>query len=751
MKKFFKYLLISLATLLVVVGVILCSGFFWLQSSRGLQWLQSQINSQIPGKITIADLNVSLLQPELSLNGVVLKDPQGLALAGFSHFSAGLDWRGLLQREVRVKHILLDEPQVDAAVDKDGILNLMTALVPPGQEKTPESPKSDRSGLAFNIIFDSVQLTNGRFTFAQADDAMHLAATGLNISAAGNLQNQSGHLELSVADIRFTSGDLHPLPADLMVKAQFDDGTLHLAACKLTSGQTVINLTGSVDELNTEPVVDAVLTIDGQLAELAQVIPLAGDYSGLVKTHLTVQGKVANPEAGIKVSLGQAMMAGQPLDSGEIAVMLKDRQVAIDKVALRLADGTVNLDGMVDLRTAFPSGFLAPAEDRNTIAYDLKLVHDIPHLNSWLQQYVDIQGATDGELSLIGKGVMPADISARVSLQAAGRQLIAPGMDQPADADVQLIARMDNGTLTVSELNVNTDGLKLAGDGRFQLDEQKVAAKLSLTADDLARALAVAGVQSVSGTCTADLSIDGNVQQPQFSVDLASKNLKFAAYSLGDLLVKANMDQGGLLQLDTFTLQNKGSRIQGKGHLRLLPIPEGGGIDTKFVNNLELSLDTLSPADFMQSAPINGTIDGSLQVDGPLDALKGDLALTARELSNDAVTIGDIDSRIRLTDGTVIVDKLRLNNKNSALQASGNIKALRPGTLEPLEDPLVNFTANATHLDPADFIDSASGDFSFKAAVQGSFAKPVGRITLTGQKANLAGQPLEKLARRCPI
>ena len=49
-------------------------------------------------------------------------------------------------------------------------------------------------------------------------------------------------------------------------------------------------------------------------------------------------------------------------------------------------------------------------------------------------------------------------------------------------------------------------------------------------------------------------------------------------------------------------------------------------------------------------------------------------------------------------------------------------------------------------LDPADFVDSASGDFSFKAAVQGSFAKPVGRITLTGKKANLAGQPLEKLA-----
>ncbi len=745
MKKFFKYLLYVIGALVAVVGIVVCGGLFWIQSNHGLQWVQSRINAEIPGKIEVASLNLSLLRPELSLDGVVLKDPQGLSLAGFSRFSVSLDWQGLLQREIRVNHILLLAPWADVAVNQDTTLNLMTALVPPDRETTEEPPKSDSGGLPFNIIFDSIQLTNGRFTYLPADEATQLSATGLNIAGNGDFKNQSGGLEVSVSDVRYRSGDMHPLPADIVIKARLNGGKLSVSTFKIISGQTAVNLSGSADQLNTEPAVDAVLTIDSQLAELARILPLAGDYSGPVNAHLSLKGKVANPDARLMLSIDRAMLGGQPLDRGELAIVLKDRQVTLDKTALRLADGTVNLDGTVDLRAAFPTGFLEPPKDINNIAYALKLVHNIPELNSWVKPFVDLRGATDGQLSLTGKGVMPSDISAQLTMHAAGRQLIAPGIERPVNADVQLTAEMDSGTLAVSRLNVAADGLELTGDGRFQVDEQKVAAQLSLKADDLSRALAVAGVQSVGGALTAALRVDGSVQQPQFSLDLASKNLKFAAYSLGDVLVNANMDQDGLLQLTSLTLQNKGSRIQGKGRLRLLPVPEGGGIDPEFATSLELSLDKVSPADFMEAAPIKGTIDGRLQVDGTLSDLKGNLALTAGALHNDAVTIGDIESRIRLTSGTVFIDRLHLDNKDSALQVSGSIQLLQPGKLSLLEDPLVSLTAGAGHLDPADFVDSASGDFSFKALVEGSLNKPVGRITLTGKKAIFAGQSLEKL------
>jgi len=746
LKRFFKYFLLLITTLVTLAGAVVGGGFFWIQSNQGLQWLQAQINGQIPGKISVASLSLSLLHPELNVDGVVLKDPQGLTLAGFSHFSAGLDWQGLLQREIRVNHILLQEPWVDVAVNKDTTLNLMTALVPPDREKTTEPPPADSAGLPFNIIFGSIQLQKGRFTFSPADKAMHLAAAGFNIAGNGDLKKQSGNLELSLGSVRYSSSDIHPLPAEIVLKAQFNDGKLSVPTFRITSGKTIVNLSGSADQLYTQPVVDTVLTVDSQLAEAARILPLAGDYSGPVNARLTLKGTVANPDARLMLSVDQAVLGGQSLDRGELDITLNDRQVNIEKTALRLADGTVSLAGTVDLRAAFPAGFLVPPQDINSIAYALKLVHNIPELNSWVKQFVDLRGATDGQLSLTGKGVMPADISAQLTMLAAGRQLIAPGMDRLAHADVQLTAEMDSGTLSVSGLKVNTDGLQLAGDGRFQLDEQTVAAQLTLKADDLARALAVVGVSSVGGALTAALNVDGNVKQPEFSVDLASKNLKFAAYSLGDLLVQANMDQDGLLQLSSLALQNKGSRIQGKGRLRLLPLPEGGGLDPEFANNLQLSLKTVSPADFMPAAPVKGTIDGQLQVDGALRTLQGDLALTARSLKSDAVTIGNIDSRLHLKSGTVFIDRLQLDNKGSALQTAGSIQLFNPETLGLLANPLVNLTADADHFDPADFVDSARGDLTFKAAVQGSFDKPVGRINLAGKKVSFAGQSLEKIA-----
>ena len=141
-----------------------------------------------------------------------------------------------------------------------------------------------------------------------------------------------------------------------------------------------------------------------------------------------------------------------------------------------------------------------------------------------------------------------------------------------------------------SALNATADGVQLSGDGRFQMDDGALAGRLALTADDLSRALAVVGIPSVYGTCTATLTVDGNLNRPQFSVDLASKNLKVDTYTLGDLTVEANLDHDGQLNLTTLDLQNRGSRIQGNGRLRLLP--DGGGIDPEFVNALNLTLQT---------------------------------------------------------------------------------------------------------------------------------------------------------------
>ena len=744
MKSMLKPMLLIAATLAAAVGIVFCSALFWIKSNHGLQWVQSRINTEIPGKITIETHRLSLLGPNLDLYGVALHDPQGLALAGFTHLSVELDWRALWQREIRIKRVLLQGPWTDLALDEAAGINLMTALVPPAREKETEASTPEDRGLPFNVVCESIRLIDGRITFTPSDDTTHLEATGLALSAKGDLMARSGSLELAVDRLRFNSAGIRPEPARIILKAHLDGDKLNVPLLDVTSGQTRLRLSGSADSLYTTPLIDSVLSVDSQLTELKSIFNLSGNHSGPVNAKLTLKGTVSNPDARLVLTVDDGRIAGQPLDRGDLSINIKDRLVAIDSAALRLAGGTVTLKGTVNLREAFPAGLTASLEDANTIAYDLELVQDIPDLNPWLKPFINIGGRMNNRISIIGNGVIPSGISARLTMKGSGHNLLAPGMDRAINADVNLSARMDRGTISISRLNADADAVRLSGDGRFQMGDGVLAGKLLLTADDLSRALAVVGMPSVNGACMAALTVGGSLNRPQFSVDLASKNLKLDTYTLGDLIVEANLDHDGRLHLTALNLENQGSRVQGHGRLRLLP--GSGGIDPDFVNTLDLTLANLSADDFMETPPFNGTLDGQLQVGGPLGSLTGALSLNGTALGTDVVRVGEIDAGLRLNAGTVFVDRFQLRNRESTVNAAGSVRLLTPGTLRPVDDPTVDFTADSEHFDPGDFIDAASGDFIFTGMLKGNMEKPVGQITLVGRQAKLAGQPVESLS-----
>ena len=731
-------------TVSIAVCIVFCSALFWIKSNHGLQWVQSRINMAIPGSISVDSHRLSLLTPYLDLYGVVLHNPHGIALAGFTHLYVELDWWALWRREIRLESILLQSPWAELNVDETSGINLMTALMPPAEQKKPETTTPDGAGLPFNIVGESIQLTDGRFTFTPSDDTTRLEVTGIMISGGGDLMNRSGRLELAVDSVRFRSADIRPESARIVLKAHLKGNHLSIPALDVTSGQTTLRLSGSVDSLYTTPLMDSVLSVDSQLAELKAVFNLAGDYTGPVKANLTFKGTVANPDARLVLKAGNGRIAGLPMNRGDLAIDLQDRQVTIDTAAWQLAGGEAILNGTINLREAFPTGFLAPPKDVNAIAYDLNLANDIPDLNPWLKPVVDLGGKMNGRVSVSGMGIIPSGISARLTITESGQGLLAPGMERPVDANVNLSAQMDRGTIAISRINAAADGVELSGDGHFQMDDGALAGKLALTADDLSRVLAVVGIPSVNGACTAALTVDGSLNRPQFSVDLASKNLKVDTYTLGDLTVEATMNHDGQLNLTALNLQNRGSRIQGNGRLRLLP--DSGGIDPEFVNSLNLTLATLSAADFMEPPPINGTLDGQLQVGGPIGSLTGALSLNGKALGTDVVRVGEVDARLRLNAGTVFVDRFHLRNRGSTVNAAGSIQLLAPGTLRPLQDPTFKFSAGSDHFDPGDFVDVASGNFTFNGELTGSLQHPVGQFSLAGRQANFAGQPIETIS-----
>lgn len=744
MKTMMKFILLSAAALAAVVIIVCCGALWWIQSSHALAWVQSQINARIPGNIAVEHHRLSPWKPSVDLHGVALYGPRGAPLAGFDHFSVVLDWWPLVRGEIRIEQVLLAEPWADLAVHATHGLNLSAALIPDADRKETESHRPDPSGFQFNITVQDFRLTGGRMSFTAPDDSSRLNASGITLSAAGNIMDRSGRLDLKMGDVRFNSDAIHPEPASIDLQIRLDGGRLVVSAFNVVSGQTEARLSGTADQIYGSPKVEGTLTAETRLEELAKVFGLSASFSGPLKARLTVSGDAINPDAGLVLYVEDSRLAGQPVDRGDLSLRLQDRQVSIDPLSFRLADGSVTLNGLVNLREAFPENLFSSPTDIDNIDYTLDVVQDIPDLNPWVNRFIDLSGRMTGRWSLSGKGVTPAGISASLSMNGSGQDLMAPGMDRPLNADVNLATQMDQGKITIASIETVSDGLELAGDGYFQIDDQALAGNLAVTAVDLAHTLAVVGLPFVEGACNAALSMGGSLRQPQFSADVAAKNLKIDAYTLGNVSIKAAMDSQGRLQLTDLALQNQDSRIQGHGRLRLLP--QGLGIDTTYQNALELSLENVSASDFMHAPPIDGTLHGRLKVAGTLDSLGGELSFDAAGLKTDAATLGDVDARIRLDGGTVVVDRLHLKNKASAIATTGRLDLLTPGTLRLLADPTFDFSARSDHIDPGHFVDMASGDFSFSSELTGSLNDPVGKLSLIGRQANLAGQPVETLS-----
>jgi uncharacterized protein involved in outer membrane biogenesis len=373
MKTVLKPMLLIAAILAAVVGIVFCGALFWIKSDHGLQWVQSRINTLIPGEIAIERHRLSLLKPVLDLYGVELRDPQGLALAGLTRLSVELEWQALWRREIRIERALLQGPWTDLTLDEAAGINLMTALVSPVREKETKTPSPGGTGLPFNIVCESIQLTDGRFTFTPSDGATLLKAFGVTLSAKGDLMARSASLELGVDSFQFSSAGIRPEPARIVLNARLNGDTLNVPSLDVASGQTRVRLSGSAENLYTMPLIDSVLSVDGQLAELKSMVNLVGDYNGPVAAKLTTQGTLANPDARLFMTIDDSRIAGQPLDRVEIPATLKDRLVTIDSAALHLAGGAITLNGAVDLREAFPAGFLSPLRNTDAIAYDLNL------------------------------------------------------------------------------------------------------------------------------------------------------------------------------------------------------------------------------------------------------------------------------------------------------------------------------------------------------------------------------------------
>jgi len=746
MKPVRKPILIVLLTLAIGLAIILGGLSAWIGSSSGRHWLQSRIDPVISGTVTLDEIRLSLIAPRLELAGVTLYDLKGKPVAGFDRFSITLRWLPLLRQEVHITNIDLETPWADLIQDKTAGLNLMAAVAVAESEKTDAAPSKEGGGLPVNIVCEALHISGGRLSFKNADGGIKVQLDGISLVGSGDLEAKRAELSLDAPRIDYQSNIIQLPQTHLSIETRMNGDRLELPTLHIVSGNTTAALEGSATALTTRPLVDASLDIQGELAEIVKTLAISGDYSGRIKAGLALKGPVANPAAKLDLKMGQGVLAGRQMDRLRLLLNLEDRLATIRDTAIELTGGTIGLDATVNLKGVFPSDLLTPPADLNALAYALDLDFDIPELAPWIGPQVEIGGALDGNAHLEGKGIDLSTMAARLTLDAKGKHLSAPKTAfHPMDADLNLTVRMNRGSIVVDQLTAATDGLNLDGTGRLGLQDQSLAADLRIDATDLAPVLALAGVKAARGTVDAAVQARGSLDRTQLALNLSAADLNAGAYALGDLNLEADMDAEGHLNLSTLTLQNGHSHIQGSGRSRLQP--GNFRIDPDSTTEAVFAFTSVSAADFMPAAPpVDGTLNGRLALNGRLKALQGDLALKATALARRGIAIGDLDTHLVWDNGTLHVQRLKLTNQDSTLSARGDMQLLLPGTTQPMDDPSFTVDLSSDHLDPAIFTDLAKGDFTLRAALDGSLGAPKGTIAVSGKEIEIGGQSIEALS-----
>lgn len=160
--------------------------------------------------------------------------------------------------------------------------------------------------------------------------------------------------------------------------------------------------------------------------------------------------------------------------------------------------------------------------------------------------------------------------------------------------------------LTVESLSVDGRSIRLAGQGSVGLEDQRVAAQLSLKADDLKAFAAPAG-SAASGGVGLVATLEGTLQPPAVSGRLEGEGSKLATrISALDALfgpaprIEVPFSWSEQAGLDAPRLRLEGRNVSGDGHLRLSNQPDG--LDAR----LQLTVPSLTPLSAAVGNPLRG-------------------------------------------------------------------------------------------------------------------------------------------------
>lgn len=496
----------------------------------------------------------------------------------------------------------------------------------------------------------------------------------------------------------------------------YDRGRIALPSLVVSRGAALLGASGTATADGAFDLAISGVRID--LAEASRLLGLGGlpTVTGTARVTGRLVGTARSPVFRGEVGARDGRIGPLAYDAlrGDLTLSSRGastrRLVVEDREATYVASGEVAWAGPVSVDLSL----------RDARAERLVSLLDLP---------VSLTGALEGAVRL--RGTLR-------DLQASGEARLANGRVEGQRIDrAEATFRWGAGTLHLDDAVAATNGSTLRAAGTVTLAGR---VDLSFAARDF-RLDDVAALQtpflSASGTATLSGRVSGTVVDPEVRAVVESANL----FLNGQAFTRARGDvayRGRTLSLSPLDLQQNGSRYRVSGTLTLGADPAAQlqvEIQRGRIGTLLGLAGTLPPLD------VDGTIDGSIALAGPLSDPRATLAITLRDATMGGVAIREGVVALSLRAGEISIGRFELLAGRGRLAAAGVFRPSAESDIEVSGENLDLIVLRPLLGLPSDVV----GTTDFTLQYQGRASDPAVGLQLALRGAGVAGNTFDRL------
>lgn len=569
-----KYILRGACFLFTFILITVFLFVMILKTDSAHNFILTKVNTSIPGSITLEKLKFSILEGDIELSNVVLKDPLDKKMIGFDTFYVNFSWKDIFIPQITIETVRIEKPTIHLSIDEKKRLNISTAFPPPKDRREKPDANESQKKLPFNILVKSIKINDADFQYQDISKNFLSEVKNISFTANANIFQKTGMLSIDIGQGLIKNNAFSTSLDYLKINCDMKNGAISPLSIDGKTDFLSLSVNGSLNDFFNTPQPDISLSADIDLDAMQKnMTSPKNNFSGAIKLNTLVRGVFSNPDIEIKMAYSGGIIAGSKIENIHLDAVLNDRFLKISKSEVKTGAGYLKLTGHVDLKTAFPGGFIAIPRHPEKITYNLQL--DSKNISLSNLPFLEIDkkkqnGTMHVNASAKGKGTSPGDMSAEIKCDIIVNNFSTNALEAPTDITIKAHANVENDLVKVSQIMASAEDTKLHGKGTLNTKTKAFNAKINLNAPHIEKPTTSFGLQNFFGKLSIDADISGEKNNIKGVVKANSENLVISEVKLGDIDISAQIKDNHF-SLTKLHLKNQLSEFHANGTIKLFP------------------------------------------------------------------------------------------------------------------------------------------------------------------------------------